>query len=177
MNESDATINGKPKGRKLLWGGLLALIIGVTTIGAITHAASGHFGPFAGMHGEFNPEMASKHLRKDVNWVLDDTDASNDQKAKVNDIMQAALQDLLPLHQQIADAHKQVAQLMSQATIDRAALEQVRVNQMALMDTASKRLTQAIEDAGDVLTPAQRQKLIAEHQRHHQDHHAGNAGG
>lgn len=175
MNESNTT-TGKPKGRKLLWGGLLALIVGVTTIGAITHAAPGHFGPFAAMHGEFNPEMASKHLRKAVNWVLDDADATSDQKAKVNDIMQAALTDLLPLHQQMADAHKQVAQLMSQATIDRAALEQIRVSQMALMDTASKRLTQALEDAGDVLTPAQRQKLIAEHQRHRPDHHPG-AGG
>jgi periplasmic protein CpxP/Spy len=177
MNESDATNTGKPKGRKLLWGGLLALIASVTIFGAITHAAPEHFGPFGAMHGEFNPERASKHIKKAVDWVLEDADASNDQKAKVNDIMQAALQDLLPLHQQMADAHQQIAQLMSQATIDRAALEKIRVSQMALMDTASKRLTQAFEDAADVLTPEQRQKLIAEHQRRRQEHHAGSAGG
>lgn len=177
MNESDATNIGKPKGRKLLWGGLLALIASVTVIGAITHAAPEHFGPWGAMHGEFNPERASKHVKKAVDWVLEDADASNDQKAKVNTIMQAALQDLLPLHKQLADAHQQVAQLMSQPTIDRAAVEQIRASQIALLDTASKRLTQAIEDAGEVLTPEQRQKLIAEHQRHRFEHHPGDAGG
>jgi Spy/CpxP family protein refolding chaperone len=65
-------------------------------------------------------------------------------------------------------------QLLSQTTIDRAAVEQLRATQMAMLDTASKRLTQAIEDASDVLTPEQRQKLIAMHHGQHAGmHHMG----
>jgi len=117
------------------------------------------------MHGHFTPERASKHVKKFVNWTLEDVDATADQKAKVNDIFQETLKDLMPVHEQVQAAHEQMAQLMSQPVIDRAAVEQLRASQIAILDTASKRLTQALEDAGDVLTPEQRQKLIAMH--HH----------
>lgn len=171
MNDSVKT---QPKRRFVLWGGLLAIVAGIATVGAIAHAGPGHMGPFAMMHGEFSPEDASKHVNKMVNWTLEDVDATADQKAKVNDILQAALKDLLPAHQQIHDGHAQMIQLMSQPNIDRTAVEQLRATQMALLDTASKRLTQAIEDAGEVLTPEQRQKLIAQHHgKHFGMHHTG----
>lgn len=162
MNDSNTT-NTQPKRRTALWGGLIALVAGIITVGAIAHAGPGHFGPFGMMHGEFSPEQAKKHVKKMVNWALEDVDATADQKAKVNDIFQSALTDLMPIHQQVHDAHSQVIQLMSQPVIDRAAVEQLRATQMAALDAASKRLTQAFEDAGEVLTPEQRQKLIAMH--------------
>jgi len=73
----------------------------------------------------------------------------------------------------VGDAHSQVIQLMSQPVIDRAAVEQLRATQMAALDAASKRLTLAFEDASEVLTPEQRQKLIASH-HHMGDKPAGN---
>lgn len=174
MNESDTDKSNQPKRRFALWGGVLALIAGIATVGAIAHTAPGHSGPFEMMHGEFNAEQASKHIKKMVNWSLEDVDATADQKAKVNDIFQAALKDLLPQHQQFHDAHAQIIELMSQPTIDRAALEQIRATQMASLDTASRRLTQAFEDASEVLTPEQRQKLIASHHgKHFGMHHTG----
>ena len=165
MNESDISKTSQPKRRVALWGGLIAVVAGIVTFGAIAHAGPGHFGPFAMMHGHFSPEKASKHVKKIVNWTLEDVDATADQKAKVNDIFQAALKDLTPIHEQVGDAHSQVIKLMSQPVIDRAAVEQIRATQMAALDEASKRLTQAFEDASEVLTPEQRQKLIAMH--HH----------
>jgi len=178
MNDSDITHSSKPKRRGMLWGGLLTIIVGITIGGAIAYAVPGHFGTFAAMHGgamqgDFSPERASQHIKKAVTWVLDDVDASSEQKAKVNDIFQNALKELLPLHEQLHGAHQQVVQLMSQATIDRAALEQIRASQIVLLDTASKRLTQAIEDASEVLTPEQRQKLIALHHGQSSGNHTG----
>jgi len=169
MNESN-TANTQPKRRIGLWGGLLAVIVGVATLGAIAHAGPGHFGPFAMMHGKFNAERASKHVKKFVNWTLEDVDATADQKARVNDIFQQAMKDLLPIHQQVHDAHEQMMQLMSQPVIDRAAVEQLRLSQIAVFDAASKRLTEAFEDAGEVLSPEQRQKLMAMHHRVIADH-------
>jgi Spy/CpxP family protein refolding chaperone len=167
MSDSDATNVSRPKRRRLLWGGLLAIVASITIVGAITHAAPRHFGAFAAMHGEFSPERASRHIKRAVTWVLDDVDATSEQEAKVNDIFQGAFKDLLPLHEQTRTAHERIAQLMSQATVDRAALEQIRASQIALLDTASKRLSQAIEDAADVLTPQQRQQLVEQHHRPH----------
>ena len=48
---------------------------------------------------------------------------------------------------------------MSAPAIDRGALETLRAAQIAQLDTASRRILLAVEDAADVLTPAQRQKF------------------
>jgi periplasmic protein CpxP/Spy len=49
--------------------------------------------------------------------------------------------------------------LLTQPGIDRAAIEAFRAEQLALADAASKRLTQALGDAAEVLTPEQRRRL------------------
>ena len=54
--------------------------------------------------------------------------------------------------------------------IDRGALEGLRSDQLQAADTASRRLTQALADVAEVLTPYQRQKL-AEHVRHRRGWH------
>jgi Spy/CpxP family protein refolding chaperone len=43
--------------------------------------------------------------------------------------------------------------------VDRAALEQLRVEQMQRMDLVSRRILVAVEDAADVLTPEQRARF------------------
>jgi len=49
--------------------------------------------------------------------------------------------------------------LLTAPTVDRAAVERVRADQIALAETASKRIAQALEDASDVLSPEQRRKI------------------
>jgi Spy/CpxP family protein refolding chaperone len=44
-------------------------------------------------------------------------------------------------------------------TIDRVALERLRVEQVQNVDALSKRILAAVEDAAEVLTPEQRQKF------------------
>jgi Spy/CpxP family protein refolding chaperone len=58
-----------------------------------------------------------------------------------------------------ADAHKRAHELLLQPTMDRAALEALRAEQIASADEASKKLVQFLADAADVLTPEQRAKL------------------
>jgi Spy/CpxP family protein refolding chaperone len=50
-------------------------------------------------------------------------------------------------------------QLLSQPQVDRAALEALRAKQAQAMDQISRRFTQSLADAADVLTPEQRAKL------------------
>ena len=56
-------------------------------------------------------------------------------------------------------ARQQARDLLTQTTIDRAAIEKLRAEQIAAMDSVSKRIAQAIGDAAEVLTPEQRRKL------------------
>jgi Spy/CpxP family protein refolding chaperone len=56
-------------------------------------------------------------------------------------------------------------QLLSQPQIDRGALEALRAKQSRAMDEISRRLTQSLADAAEVLTPEQRGKLAERMER------------
>ena len=63
------------------------------------------------------------------------------------------------MREKLHSAGKQALAITSAPTIDRAAMERLRAEQVALADSVSKRITQAFADAAEVLTPEQRQKV------------------
>jgi len=91
-----------------------------------------------------------------LGWV---TDASSEQKSKINTIAQKAADDIFELRAKHLEARKQVVATLAAPTIDRAKLETLRADQMKLADAATKRITDAVADIGEVLTPAQRADL------------------
>jgi Spy/CpxP family protein refolding chaperone len=86
-------------------------------------------------------------------------DASSEQQEKLRTIVRAAVRDLVPLHEKAHAARERARQLLTQPTVDRAAIEAFRAEQIAQVDAASKRLTQAVTEAAEVLTPQQRQQI------------------
>ena len=66
-------------------------------------------------------------------------------------------------------ARQQALELLSAEKVDHAAIENLRAAQIAMMDSASRRLSQALADAADVLTVDQRKKL-AERAQHFGNH-------
>jgi Spy/CpxP family protein refolding chaperone len=173
MNEQHDTPNGgkfsddgngghrQHRGRRWVKAGIAAAIVGAVAVAGISFArnADGCHGRFGmAMHGNMDPAMMSKHIDHMVDHLL--ADGTPEQKAKVRAIAKAAMDDLIPLRAQHRAAHEQAIKLLTQATIDREALEKLRVDQMRLADQASKRITQAVADAADVLTPEQRLKLV-----------------
>ena len=113
----------------------------------------------------FGGMMFPGAIERRVNRVLGLVDASTEQRQKVRAILESAGNDLYPIRQQRMENRKQIGQALAAATIDRAKIEQLRQEQLKLDDTASKRMTDAITDAAEVLTPAQRAELAKRMER------------
>ena len=167
-NPSESPKSRQRRGRRWMLAGAAAAVIGAFSIVGITHAndgpgfCDGHHR--MGMHGDrLNPEMAAKHIDRMIGHVLPDGTA--EQKAKVAAIAQAAMTDLLPLREQHRAARAQGIKLLSAPVIDRAALEQIRASQLQLAEQLSLRITQALADTAEVLTPEQRAALAERIQR------------
>ncbi len=111
------------------------------------------------MHANFTPEQAEQRIGRMLKHFYVEIDATEAQKQKLDPIVKQAARDLLPLRVKMHEARKQGAALLSAETIDRAAIEAFRTQQLQLAETASKRFSQALADVAEVLTPAQRKDL------------------
>ena len=156
----DTKPSRKNRSRRWTMAGIGVALAGALTLSACGGGMHGHHGRHGDM-AQMTPEEAGKRIDKMVNWVLDDVAATPDQKQKVAQIAKEAARDLMPLRTQHHAARGRGVELLSQPTIDRAAIEQLRVEELQLGETASKRFAQAIADAAEVLTPEQRVKLAA----------------
>jgi Spy/CpxP family protein refolding chaperone len=139
---------------------------GLATAAVVHHHMGQHFGGWGhhGMHGQMDPARAQEHVEQMVAHLSRAVDATAEQKQKLTAIATAMAKDLHPVHEKMNAARARAIALLQQPQTDRAALETLRAEQIATADEASKRLTQGLADAADVLTPAQRTKL-AEHWR------------
>lgn len=147
-----------------------ALAVGLTGAVATTAIADGGFGPGMWRHGwhdrdggrergPMDPAQLNRMIERGVKHLAVDIEATPEQTAKLVDIAQSAANDLRPLRDQLRDARKQGRELLSAPTLDRAQIETFRAQQMAVADQISKRVSQAIGDAAEVLTPEQRTEL------------------
>ena len=137
---------------------LIGVIAGASYIGS-SYAHPGMRGGHGMLHGSFDPESAAKRIDAMVSFALADVDATTEQKTNIGAIAKSALKDLMPLRDEHKAARTKAVELLSAATIDRAAMEQVRAAELKLAETASRRITQAMADAAEALQPAQRAKL------------------
>ncbi len=146
-----------------------AALIGVVGGGMATTAFGHGMGPGFGRHwgghhdrGPINPADAKEHAARMVEHLSWAIDATAEQKQKLTAIAESMANDMIPVHEKMRAAKGRVVELLKQPKTDRAALEALRAEHLALADDVSKRLAQGMADAADVLTPAQRAKL-AEH--------------
>ena len=141
------------KRRSFLKRAAIVTLIGglVGGIGVTAWAHSEH-----GRHGEaFAPERIEsmvKHLAVDAN-------ATPEQSARLTEIAKSAAVELAPMREKAKEARKRAMAILGSPTVDRAALERLRAEQLEAMDAGSRRLTKAIADAAEVLTPEQRKQL------------------
>jgi len=160
------TVPRTRRGRTILFATFLvatALITGA----AVTKAVSNPFGFGPGWHGArghwgsvpLDPAQIEDRADRMVRHVAIEIDATNEQQEKLRGIMRGMLKDVLPARERALAARRQARELLTATNIDRAAIEKLRADQIALADQVSKRITQALGDAAETLSPEQRRKL------------------
>lgn len=120
--------------------------------GGLVRLAAGGAGPVDPAVAEARAERMARHFGVEI-------DASKEQQEKITVLVKAAAKDLLPFREKMQAARKDLVDLIGAASIDKAAVERIRSEQMASADAATKRLSQAVVDIAEVLDPEQRRKL------------------
>ncbi|MCB1522232.1 MAG: Spy/CpxP family protein refolding chaperone [Hyphomicrobiaceae bacterium] len=160
--------NRKPRrSRRILAavaGVTLATGIGFFAGGAMSHGFGHgkHFGHGPGFVRVFAPmsaDDASDRARRMARHLAIEIDATSEQETKLIALAKAVAADVFPLREKLKEARKKGLDILKSPTVDRTAIEALRAEQMANVDQISRRLTDALADAGEVLTPEQRTRL------------------
>ena len=137
--------------RRRLFAGLAA-VGGLGLLAAQTEARGWGGGPV-------EPEERARRLDYRIGRMVREAGGTPQQKDRLVAIAAAAMADLKPLRDQVRQARRRGLELLAAPSIDRVALEQVRVAQMQAADAKSRRTLQAMAEAAEVLTPEQRVKV------------------
>lgn len=167
------TNSHQSRGRR--WWLLLALPVALAGVWGARAWAFGGPGMGMGMGfgpGEGSPGEQEAFMQRRLEKALDLVKATDSQRAAIKPIIQQLATDLKSIHKQHAQLHKAMLDAFSATTLDPAGIENLRIQATALMDQASKTITTALVQAGNVLTVDQRQTLIQQmrnpggHHRH-----------
>jgi protein CpxP len=142
--------------------GLSAQVMADPT-GALHEGARGH----AAQHGprDVSPEARADRLEYRVKRMLTSVKASDEQKTRISAIVRQAMSDLRPLREKQEATRRAMLGELAKPNLDRKAIESLRTGQLQLTEQASRRTTQALADAAELLSPEQRVALAERMQR------------
>lgn len=157
------------KRRTRLTLAVIALVgVGAAAGALLTAAGNVAAHGFRHHHGSMTLEQVEERAEHKVGWVMEFVDATPEQTERAEEIAGQLVSNLFPLAQQHRDNRQAFVAALAGSQVDRAALEKARDSELALADTASAELVNALADLGEVLSPEQRQKLasFADRMRH-----------
>lgn len=161
MSDQFSSERPRPRRARAIAGVLIVALAGGLVGAFVSQSFSQVFAPAFGppWHRTLTSQQMADRADRMVRHLAIEIDANADQQAKLEAIVKSAVGDLVPMRDKMFAARQQMHNLLTQTTIDRAAIEQLRAEQIATVDALSKRIAQAVGDAADVLTPDQRRKL------------------
>lgn len=161
--------NGR-RGGVRRWFGLGALMMAVA-IPVFAFAGAGRFGP--GCHGHGEPKSAAE-VRERMSFfedrVYDRVDATPEQQETISAVLDEASTRMFAHKQRGSELREQMRAALLAETVDRARLEQLRLQGVAEMEAASRTALDVTGDIAETLTPAQRRQ-IADDLAHFAPHH------
>jgi periplasmic protein CpxP/Spy len=143
------------------FAGIGAALAGLGTAIAWKAHAHGRFG-----HGPIDPQRLEEGIGRMLRHFYVEIDATEAQKQKLDPIVRQAARDLLPLREKFHAGRHRALELLAAPAVDRGALEGLRGEHLQLAEDGSRRLTQAVADVAEALTPDQRRVLAERVQRH-----------
>jgi Spy/CpxP family protein refolding chaperone len=149
------------RGRYVLGVLALAVAAGVGIGAVVKHNA------WAGWHDGSRFEEMIDHK---LDHVLDEVDATDEQRAKIRPILLDASEDMRTFYLEMRGSREAFVAALSGTVIDRQSIEALRVERLASMDQASQRMLAALANAVEVLTPEQRTELAERLARHSHRH-------
>lgn len=165
MSTNQADTEYRSSARRLLkWGGaavlVAALVGGTAAVWAHSRLSHSH-----------DPAQIAEHMEHRLRHLLEDVGATEAQQEQVAAIFNGAAQDLSAMKDQHRSAHADLHEILSAPSIDRNRLEALRAEHIRVADEASKRITLALADAADVLTPEQRAAVADKMSKRHRHWH------
>jgi protein CpxP len=149
------------------WAAVAALA-GGAALHAHAHGHRGHgghgFGPGL-FGGPVEGPQAEARFERMLQHFYVEVKATPEQQQRLAPIVKQAIADLAPLRKAMRSTRERAREIMTAPQVDRAALEELRSTRMQNADALSRRMTQALADIADVLTPEQR-KTMAERMQH-----------
>jgi protein CpxP len=172
MNSTEPTKTKHFRGRHFWLLLAVPVLLGAGICAVRAHAADGGFGfgpPGFGDAG--SPEQHKAFMQKRLEKMLDMLKATDSQRTAIKAIAERMFAEMQPIHQQHKQLHDAMVAAFTADTVDRAAVEKLRLQVTAMVDQGSQVLSKGLLDAAQVLTPEQRQTLAKFIQEHHGRHH------
>jgi len=138
--------------------------VALVTLGALAAAAfqAAAHGPRGWGHraNALGVDEVSERTLQRAEWVLDAVEASPDQRARVNAILSETIERVHPLVERHRTSRRTFVAELTRPEPDAAALESLRVAEIALLDEATREAVDALARVSAVLTPEQRIELV-----------------
>ncbi|MFM9974236.1 MAG: Spy/CpxP family protein refolding chaperone [Beijerinckiaceae bacterium] len=105
-------------------------------------------------------EDGQARVQSGLQRVLGKIDATPEQREKITAIVRSAMLDLQPMRQSLRLSREKLTTTLKAETIDRAAIEQLRRQQLEMTEMLSRKMSEALVSAAEALTPSQRAQLV-----------------
>lgn len=143
----------------------IALLVAAVATGVGVKAFA-HGQGFGGWR-HMDPAKMEAHVDRMLQHIYITLAVTDAQKQQLDPIVKGAARDLIGMRGKMTDEHKQALTVLTSPQVDRTALEALRLQHVQSHEEISKRVTQALADVADVLTPEQRRQLAERFGRMH----------
>lgn len=174
MTNENTPVTETPKPRSRLNRNRLVTAAGLIALVGLTFAAGratahggwgwGHGGGYSRHMGEQGGRGGGWMMGR-VDRALDSVGATAEQKQKIRSQLEALRPEMMAMRDSRRALRTDLDKLLRADQPDRAAIEKIRVERMAQMDAASRRMSEALITASETLSPQQRQQLLDRMQR------------
>ena len=172
---SNQATGGRPPRRRAK---MAAVLIAVFTVGALgggalvtSSDAWSHLGRWGGMKGHHGgPEMWKEHARMRAGFLLDGVDATEEQRAAIDEIIGQASEDFAGAFGEHRSMRREWFAELERPELDPEAMETLRAKHLEMVDEKSRRMLDTVLRIGAVLTAEQRAELVSKFSRHRKWH-------